>query len=68
VVWAEVSSAKAGGTVELINRVGIRMYVYVGGTNPVTSFTVNTLTGQRNPAGYAIVRTWYTTPAASRLT
>jgi hypothetical protein len=56
VVWAEVRSTKAGGTVELINRVGIRMYVYVGGTNPVTSFTVNTLTGQRNPAGYAIVR------------
>jgi len=56
VVWAEVRSAKTGGTVELINRAGIRMYVYVGGTNPATSFTVNTLTGQRNSAGHAVVR------------
>ena len=56
VVWAEVRSAKAGGTIELINRAGIRMYVYVGGTNPATSFTVNTLTGQRDPGGHAVVR------------
>jgi hypothetical protein len=56
VVWAEVRSAKTGGTIELINRAGIRMYVHVGGTNPVTSFTVNTLTGQRNPGGHAVVR------------
>jgi hypothetical protein len=55
-VWAEVRSAKTGGTVELINRAGIRMYVYVGGTNPATSFTVNTLTGQRNSGGHAVVR------------
>src|ERR1700722_6417904 len=51
VVWAEVRSAKTGGTIELINRAGIRMYVYVGGTNPATSFTVNTVTGQRDPGG-----------------
>jgi hypothetical protein len=56
VVWAEVRSAKSGGTIELINRAGIRMYVYVGGTNPATSFTVNTLTGQRNSGGHAVVR------------
>ena len=56
VVWAEVRSAKGGGTIELINRAGIRMYVYVGGTNPATSFTVNTLTGQRNSGGHAVVR------------
>jgi hypothetical protein len=56
VVWAEVRSAKSGGTVELINRAGIRMYVHVGGTNPATSFTVNTLTGQRNSGGHAVVR------------
>ena len=56
VVWAEVRSAKAGGTIELVNRAGIRMYVYVGGTNPATSFTVNTLTGQRNSGGHAVVR------------
>jgi hypothetical protein len=56
VVWAEVRSAKSGGTIELINRAGIRMYVYVGGTNPATSFTVNTLTGQRNSGGHPVVR------------
>ena len=56
VVWAEVRSAKTGGTIELINRAGIRMYIYVGGTNPATSFTVNTLTGQRNSGGHALVR------------
>ncbi len=56
VVWTEVRSAKTGGTIELINRAGIRMYVYVGGTNPATSFTVNTLTGQRNSGGHAVVR------------
>ena len=55
-VWASVSNAQAGGNIELVNRVGIRMYVYVGGTNPVTSFTVNTLTGQRNSAGHPLVR------------
>ncbi len=56
VVWAEVRSAKAGGPIELINRAGIRMYVHVGGTNPATSFTVNTLTGQRDSGGHAVVR------------
>jgi hypothetical protein len=56
VVWASVSNAGDGGNIDLVNRVGIRMYVYVGGTNPVTSFTVNTLTGQRNSAGHPLVR------------
>ena len=56
VVWASVSNAGAGGNIELVNRVGIRMYVYVGGTNPATSFTVNTLTGQRSSAGHPLVR------------
>jgi len=56
VVWAEVRSAQTGGTFELINRAGIRMYVYVGGTNPITTFTVNTMTGQRNSGGQAVVR------------
>jgi hypothetical protein len=56
VVWASVSSAQDGGNIELVNRVGIRMYVYVGGTNPATSFTVSTLTGQRNSGGHPLVR------------
>jgi hypothetical protein len=56
VVWASVSNAADGGNIDLVNRVGIRMYVYVGGTNPATSFSVNTLTGQRNSAGHPLVR------------
>lgn len=56
VVWAEIRSAQTGGSIELVNRAGIRMYVYVGGTNPVTSFTVNTMTGQRNSGGHAVLR------------
>jgi hypothetical protein len=55
VVWAEVRGANGGG-IDLVSRVGIRMYVYVGGTNPVTSFTVNTMTGQRNSGGHPVVR------------
>ena len=56
VVWASVSNAGDGGNIDLVNRVGIRMYVYVGGTNPATSFSVNTLTGQRNSGGHPLVR------------
>jgi hypothetical protein len=56
VVWAEVRSAQARGPIELVNRAGIRMYVYVGGNNPATSFTVETLTGQRNSGGDPLVR------------
>src|SRR3984957_2169755 len=56
VVWASVSNAGDAGNIELVNRVGIRMYIYVGGTNPATGFTVNTLTGQRNSGGHPLVR------------
>jgi hypothetical protein len=56
VVWASVSNAGDGGNIDMVNRVGIRMYVYVGGTNPATSFTVDTLTGQRSSAGHPLVR------------
>jgi hypothetical protein len=56
VVWAEVRGAQNGGGIELVSRAGIRMYLYVGGTNPVTSFTVNTMTGQRNSGGHPVVR------------
>jgi len=56
VVWASVSNSQDGGRIDLVNRAGIRMYVYVGGTNPATSFTVNSLTGQRNSGGHPLVR------------
>jgi hypothetical protein len=56
VVWASISNAANGGDIALVNRVGIRMYLYVGGNNPATSFTVDTLTGQRTSAGHPLVR------------
>jgi hypothetical protein len=55
VVWAAVSSVQGGGTIDLVNRAGIRMYVYVGGTNPATGFTVTTVTTQRDPQGQPLV-------------
>jgi hypothetical protein len=55
VVWAEVASPH-GGNVTLLSRAGIRMYLSVGGTNPVTSFTVDTLTAAREPNGRPRVR------------
>lgn len=56
VVWASVSNSQDGGNIDLVNRAGIRMYVYVGGTNPATRFTVTSLTGQRNSGGHPLVR------------
>jgi hypothetical protein len=56
VVWASVSDVQAGGSIDLVNRTGIRMYVYVGGSNPATSFTVNTVTAQRDPHGHPLVQ------------
>src|ERR1700722_4439378 len=53
VVWASVSDVQAGGSIDLVNRTGIRMYVC--GTNPATSFTVNTVTAQRDPHGHPLV-------------
>jgi hypothetical protein len=56
VVWAQVSG-RGGGGVSLVNRVGIRMYVSIGGANPPASgFTVDTMTAQRNPTGMPIVQ------------
>jgi hypothetical protein len=55
VVWAAVSNVQDGGNIDLVNRVGIRMYVYVGGNNPATSFAVTTVTGQRDPQGHPLV-------------
>lgn len=56
VVWAAVSSVERGGAIHLVNRAGIRLHISVGGTNPATSFTVNTMTGQRDAHGHPLVR------------
>lgn len=50
-VWAEVRSPGEVGVV-LVNRVGIRMYVSVGGGNaPASDFAIETLTAQRSGDG-----------------
>ena len=46
VIWAEIHSSP--GAINVVNRVGIRMYVWVGGDNPPPSnFTVDTMTAER---------------------
>jgi len=55
-VWAEVASTGTGN-ISLVSRAGIRMYVAVGGNNPLASgFTVNTMTAQRDSDGRAVVQ------------
>jgi hypothetical protein len=62
VVWAEVrSSVGVGGGVTEVNRVGIRIYLFVGaGAVPADNFTIGSLTAQRgahgNPEVIAMVR------------
>ena len=54
-VWVETAATNSG-PIAAINRVGIRMYVSIGGDNPPpTSFVVDTLTASRNPDGTAVV-------------
>jgi hypothetical protein len=54
-LWVEARSA-SGNTIETVNRVGIRMYVSVGGSNPpATSFTIDSLTASRKANGSAAV-------------
>lgn len=55
VVWAEASTP-GENNVKLVNRVGIRMYIAVLGDNPPpSSFTVDTMTAQRDAEGKAVV-------------
>jgi hypothetical protein len=57
VVWAEVSAAPpmAGG-VELVSRVGIRMYLSIGsGGAPPSNFTVSRPTAERSATGVPVV-------------
>ncbi|GLW22847.1 hypothetical protein Mame01_28900 [Microbispora amethystogenes] len=56
-IWAEMTKdPPPGGGVREINRVGIRMYLSVGGGNPpAADFTIDSLTAQRAPTGQQIV-------------
>lgn len=57
VVWAETRSpSPPGGGVVQVNRVGIRLYVSVGGTGArAADFTIESLTAERSPGGLPVV-------------
>jgi hypothetical protein len=57
VVWAQVSaSPPSAGGVELVNRVGIRMYLSIGpGGAPASNFTVSSLRAERSVTGQPMV-------------
>jgi hypothetical protein len=55
-VWAQVSSGHKAGSVALVSRAGIRIYLSVSGQNPpAAKFTVNTMTAERDRDGRPIV-------------
>lgn len=58
VIWAAVTRpGTGGGTLTTVNRVGIRMYLNVGGDNPpASSITVDSLTARRDAHGTPILQ------------
>ena len=56
VIWAELPGS--GGSANVVNRVGVRIYLSVGeGEEPVTDFTIDTLTARRDEKGVPVVET-----------
>lgn len=56
VIWASVAS-EGDGNVQMVNRVGIRIYLSVGpGGEPASDFEVSTLTAARTDAGQPVVQ------------
>ena len=59
VIWAELPGS--GGSANVVNRVGVRIYLSVGeGEEPVTDFTIDSLTARRDADGTPIVETTVT--------
>ena len=59
VIWAELPGS--GGTANVVNRVGVRVYLSVGeGEEPVSDFTIDTLRAARDDEGTPIVETTVT--------
>jgi hypothetical protein len=59
VIWAELPGS--GGAANVVNRVGVRIYLSVGeGEEPPTAFTIDTLTARRDDEGVPIVETTVT--------
>jgi hypothetical protein len=56
VIWAELPGS--GGDANVVNRVGVRVYLSVGeGEEPVTDFTIDTITARRDDDGTPVVET-----------
>ena len=56
VVWAQVSApSTTQSKVRLVNRVGVRMYVSVGGRGTPPEFTVGPLAASRSPGGIPVI-------------
>jgi hypothetical protein len=56
VIWAELPGS--GGSANVVNRVGVRIYLSVGeGEEPVTDFTIDSLTASRDAEGVPVVET-----------
>jgi hypothetical protein len=56
VLWAQVSAPSAEGSVKIVNRVGVRMYVSIGpGGAPAPNFTIDSLAAKRSAAGRPLV-------------
>lgn len=56
VIWAELPGS--GGSANVVNRVGVRIYLSIGeGEEPVTDFTIDTLTARREEDGTPVVLT-----------
>ena len=52
VVWAQPPANAGSGGIAVVNRVGIRVYLSVGGgPSPPIDFTINSLTAGRDPSG-----------------
>ena len=56
VVWAQVSApSTTQSKVRLVNRVGVQMYVSVGGRGTPPEFTVGPLAASRSPGGIPVI-------------
>ncbi|HVM54746.1 MAG TPA: hypothetical protein VM262_16280 [Acidimicrobiales bacterium] len=56
VIWAELPGG--GGSANVVNRVGVRIYLSVGeGNEPASDFTIDTLRARRDADGVPIVET-----------
>jgi hypothetical protein len=56
VVWAAVDARSTAASVKLVNRVGVRMYVRVGGTAAAPRYSISRPKADRSAGGVPLVR------------